>query len=41
MKHEKIEEPQSQQHLDKALEQCECIQDYEDIIELWETYGGD
>ena len=27
-------------HLDEALEE-EGVEDYEEVIELWTTYGGD
>ena len=27
-------------HLDEALEE-KIVEDYEEVIELWKTYGGD
>tara|TARA_R100000008_G_scaffold21543_1_gene11319 strand:+ start:1875 stop:1985 length:111 start_codon:yes stop_codon:yes gene_type:complete len=26
--------------LDEALKECKCIKEYEEVVELWKTYGG-
>jgi len=41
MKPERKNTPPSKPPLDEALEQCECLSEYEEIMELWKTYGGD
>jgi len=41
MNSKKTKEDDTSRHLDDALKQCECLEDYEEAIDLWKTYGGD
>ena len=41
MNSEETNEDDTCRYLDAALDRCECLEDYEEAIALWKTYGGD
>ena len=41
MKTKENDKFKKQQYLDEALKQCKCLEDFEEVIELWKTHGGD
>jgi len=41
MNSEKTNKDDMRHYLGGALARCECLEDYEEVIELWKTYGGD